>query len=134
MQERMEFLAKEEQRLTALTAHLVEHPTMNNLTVVAATADQFHAAAVEGVQWMDAHPCPIARVGRPMRDAYAQFELFGEILIRMRSGQLPMTAESGQMAAATLLRGRELQTEAAMAFAEESGSSRHGSRCAACSV
>ena len=68
---------------------------MDVLAVTTATADELQAACIDGLRWLDEHPCPVARVGGPLRNAFDQFRQAADTLIGMRSGALTMSAASG---------------------------------------
>lgn len=114
----MGFLASAEERLTTTTQRIVQEPTMDVVAVTTAAADELQAACIEGLQWLAANPCPIARVGDPLHEAFDQFRIAADTLIQMRSGALPMTAASGQIAADAIAARRSLY-DTAVAYGEE---------------
>jgi uncharacterized protein (DUF3084 family) len=120
-EERMAFLASAEARLKTTTQRIVREPSMNVLAVTTAAADEVQAACIEGLQWLEEHKCPVEQVGDPMRDAFAQFRLAAETLIQMASGQLAMTAASGEVARQALARAQSYFYETATAFANAIG-------------
>lgn len=120
-QERLAALASAEERLKATTQRIVEQPTMDVLAVTTAAADEVQAACIEGLQWLTLNKCPVDRVGYPLREAFTQFRLAAETLIRMRSGDLPMSAESGEIAREAVAKAHGFLYDTTMAFGEEIG-------------
>lgn len=120
-EKRMVSLASAEERLKTTTQRIVKEPTMDVLAVTTAAADEVQAACIEGLEWLTLNKCPVDRVGDPLREAFTQFRLAAETLIRMRSGELPMSAASGEIAREAVANAHAFLYDTAMAFGEEIG-------------
>jgi len=120
-EQRMAFLASAEERLKTTTGRIVEDPSMNVVAVMTAAADEVQAACMEGLKWMDENECPVPRVGDPLREAFSEFRDASETIIRMNTRQIPMSADSGEVARSAIARAQGHFYDATTAFGEEIG-------------
>jgi hypothetical protein len=119
VQERMQKVADAEESITVATDRIMADPTPETLAATTMVADELLAAANAGLAWLRDHPCPITHVGATLQEAFHQFQVASETLINMGTGQLPMTAASGGIAAQAIALARRSLYDAAFGFASE---------------